>query len=73
MSQDGADHHPLTITVNDVSNNLEKIIATIDDPISNPTTIPMAYLSKFAKQEVTVVLSGNGGDEVFGGYERYRR
>lgn len=68
----GAEHHPFTISVKDVAESLEKIIGSIDDPISNPTAIPMAHLSKFAKEHVTVVLSGNGGDEVFGGYERYR-
>jgi asparagine synthase (glutamine-hydrolysing) len=68
----GAEHHPLTITTKDVADSLENIIGSIDDPISNPTAIPMAHLSKFAKEKVTVALSGNGGDEVFGGYERYR-
>lgn len=68
----GAEHHPLILSVEDIANNLEEVIGSIDDPISNPTSIPMALLSKFAKREVTVVLSGNGGDELFGGYERYR-
>lgn len=68
----GAEHHPLKISTKDVVDNLERVIGTIDDPISNPTAIPMALLSKFAKQDVTVALSGNGGDELFGGYERYR-
>lgn len=68
----GADHHPLTINIKDVADGLEEVIASIDDPISNPTAIPMAHLSRFAKREVTVALSGDGGDELFGGYERYR-
>ncbi len=68
----GAEHHPLIIHVRDVAERLEDIVGSIDDPISNPTAIAMAHLSKFAKKEVTVVLSGNGGDELFGGYERYR-
>ncbi len=68
----GAEHHPLIISVKDVAESLEDIIGSMDDPISNPTAIPMAHLSKFAKKEVTVVLSGNGGDELFGGYARYR-
>ena len=68
----GAEHHPLTLGVTDVAEHLEEIISAIDDPVSNPTAIAMAVLARFAKQEVTVVLSGNGGDELFGGYERYR-
>jgi len=67
----GAEHYPLTISASDVASKLEKIIASIDDPISNPTAIPMAFLSHFAKKEVTVVFSGDGGDELFGGYDRY--
>lgn len=50
----------------------EEIIKQNDDPISNPTSIAMMYLARQAKKEVSVVLSGNGGDELFGGYERYR-
>jgi asparagine synthase (glutamine-hydrolysing) len=68
----GADHHPLKISVKDVADSLEDVIGSIDDPISNPTAIPMSHLSKFAKKEVTVVLTGNGGDELFGGYDRYK-
>lgn len=68
----GAEHHPLILGEKEVAVSLEDIIGTMDDPISNPTAIAMAHLSRFAKQEVTVALSGNGGDELFGGYERYR-
>jgi asparagine synthase (glutamine-hydrolysing) len=68
----GAIHYPLTINADEVAKNLEEVIGSIDDPVSNPTSVPMAILSKFTKHEVTVVLSGNGGDELFGGYERYR-
>lgn len=68
----GADHHELILTSHDVAESLETVVGNIDDPISNPTAIAMAHLSRFAKREVTVVLSGNGGDELFGGYERYR-
>lgn len=68
----GTEHHTLMLKISDVADNLEDILGGVDDPISNPTSIPMALLSKFAKSEVTVVLSGNGGDEIFGGYERYR-
>lgn len=68
----GADHHVLLVTAEDVARELIPTIESMDDPISNPTAIPMRLLSRFAKKEVTVVLSGNGGDEFFGGYERYR-
>ncbi len=68
----GSEHYPMTIGAKDVADSLEDIIGSIDDPVSNPTAIPMAHLSRFAKKEVTVSLSGNGGDELLGGYERYR-
>jgi len=68
----GSEHHELRINSKDVAGSLEKIIESMDDPISNPTAIAMYHLAKFSKQHVTVVLSGNGGDELFGGYERYR-
>jgi asparagine synthase (glutamine-hydrolysing) len=68
----GATHRAITLSATDVARELESIIGSIDDPISNPTAIPMAFLSRFAKKDVTVVLAGDGGDELFGGYERYR-
>lgn len=68
----GAEHYELLITAEDVARELIPAIESMDEPISNPTAIPMRLLSKFAKKHVTVVLSGNGGDELFGGYERYR-
>lgn len=68
----GSEHYELTLTSKDVAESLEKVIGSMDDPISNPTAVAMYHLAKFSKQHVTVVLSGNGGDELFGGYERYR-
>lgn len=68
----GSEHYELTLTSKDVAESLEKVIGSMDDPISNPTAIAMYHLAKFSKKHVTVVLSGNGGDELFGGYERYR-
>lgn len=65
-------HHEVLVRPGDVWENLEKAIWHLDEPISNPTIIPMFILSRFAKERVAVVLSGDGGDELFGGYERYR-
>ncbi|TAL49401.1 asparagine synthase (glutamine-hydrolyzing) [Patescibacteria group bacterium] len=65
-------HHAVEITPDDVASSLEEAVAGRDDPISNPTAIPMLFLANFTKKFVTVALSGDGGDELFGGYERYR-
>lgn len=65
-------HHEILVKPEEVWKNLENAIWHLDEPISNPTIIPMLILSKFAKERVAVVLSGDGGDELFGGYERYR-
>lgn len=68
----GAEHHGVMLSIKDVASSLEETLGHMDDPISNPTSLAMAHLSAFAKKHVSVVLSGNGGDELFGGYERYR-
>ncbi|PIP86835.1 asparagine synthase (glutamine-hydrolyzing) [Candidatus Campbellbacteria bacterium CG22_combo_CG10-13_8_21_14_all_36_13] len=68
----GTKHNELLITPKDVLDNAEFVISNTDDLISNPTSIPMYLLAKFTKNKVAVALSGDGGDEVFGGYDRYR-
>lgn len=43
----------------------------MDEPFADAAVIPLYYLAKFAKPEITVALSGDGGDEIFGGYPKY--
>src|SRR3989344_2027555 len=68
----GTKHNQLLISVKDARHSFEEVVSQCDDPVSNPTSIAMMLLAKFAKSKVSVVLTGSGGDELFGGYERYR-
>ncbi len=67
----GADHNELVISAADVRRNLEKIVWHLDEPNFNPTAAAIFSLSEMAKKQVAVVLGGDGGDELFGGYPRY--
>jgi len=68
----GARH--VTVTVNEamVWRHLPEIVACMDDPAADYAIIPTWFLARQARQEVKVVLCGEGGDEIFGGYGRYR-
>lgn len=68
----GTNHNEVLISPDDALSVLEKSIRHLDEPISNPTSISMMILAQFAKKKVDVVLGGDGGDELFGGYERYK-
>jgi len=52
--------------------SLDKVVFSMDEPYSNPAALSFYFLCKEAKKDVTVVLSGDGGDEVFAGYSGYR-
>ena len=50
---------------------LEEILYMMDEPHSNPSIIPLYFLAELASREVAVVLTGEGADELFGGYDEY--
>lgn len=68
----GAEHVTLTVTHDMVWRDLPKIVAAMDDPAADYAIIPTWFLARAARERVKVVLSGEGGDEIFGGYGRYR-
>ncbi len=68
----GAHHETLEITEAMVWRHLPEIVAAMDDPAADYAIIPSWFLARRARQDVKVVLCGEGGDEVFGGYGRYR-
>lgn len=59
------------ITPDEFFDNLDKIMYYSDEPHANLSAVPLYFLSKMTKDYVTVVLSGEGADELFGGYESY--
>ena len=68
----GAQHETIEITRDMVWRDLPKIVAAMDDPAADYAIIPSWFLAQRARQDVKVVLSGEGGDEIFAGYGRYR-
>ncbi len=67
----GTDHHQ-TIVKPDAIRMLPALVATYDEPFADQSAIPTYHLSQMTRQHVTVALSGDGGDELFYGYNRYR-
>lgn len=67
------DHVETIFTFEDFMTMVPRVAAALDDPTFDPAVLPTYKLGKLAKEKVTVVLSGEGGDEVFAGYGRYRK
>jgi asparagine synthase (glutamine-hydrolysing) len=68
----GARHEAIEVTEAETWRHLPQIVACMDDPAADYAIIPTWFLARRARQEVKVVLSGEGGDEIFAGYGRYR-
>ncbi len=67
----GSVNHKKLITAEECFDKLPTIQYHMDEPQSNPSSVPLYFLAELARQHVTVVLSGEGADELFGGYDWY--
>lgn len=64
-------HHEIRISFDSLVNDVEKILSNYGEPFFDSSAIPSYYVSREAKKYLTVILNGDGGDELFGGYRRY--
>lgn len=69
----GTRHHEIVCDAQESMRLIEKLPLFFDEPFADPSALPCLLLNKYARQHVTVALSGDGGDESFLGYTRYRR
>jgi asparagine synthase (glutamine-hydrolysing) len=67
-----ANPHEIVIDETDFFGALPRLVWHEDEPIAHPSSVPLYFVSKLASEHVKVVLTGEGSDELFGGYARYR-
>lgn len=68
----GTDHHEVRVGMEEFFNSMPNLVWHEDEPISWPSSISLYYVSQIAAKKVRVVLTGEGSDEMFAGYSRYR-
>lgn len=68
----GTEHREVTVGMDDFFGTLPRLIWQEDEPIAWPSSVSLYFVSKLAAEHVKVVLTGEGSDELFAGYERYR-
>lgn len=68
----GTEHHEMILRPGDLLSALDDITWQLDEPLADSSCLPVYYVSQLAAQHVKVVLSGDGGDEIFAGYRKYQ-
>src|SRR5260370_9615163 len=68
----GSRHNAMTITSKDFADFLPKFAWHMEEPVCEPQAVALYYVSRLAKDFVKVLISGEGGDEAFAGYQTYR-
>jgi asparagine synthase (glutamine-hydrolysing) len=69
----GSKHHTQHVSERELLECLSDMTRSYDEPFSDPSMLPTMQLCRFAREHVTVCLSGDGADELFGGYMKYQR
>jgi asparagine synthase (glutamine-hydrolysing) len=69
----GSRHHCLMLAPGDVLTGMDRWVETFDEPFGDHAALPTMALAEFARQTVKVVLTGEGADEIFGGYDNYAK
>ena len=68
----GTDHHEIHVDISEYLGVLPDIAWYFDEPVADPSAVSLYFVAQAAREHVTVVLSGEGADELFGGYRIYR-
>lgn len=68
----GTDHCEVRVSMKEAADTLPKIVWHLDEPVADAACVPLYFLARRAREEVTVVLSGEGADEILAGYSIYR-
>jgi asparagine synthase (glutamine-hydrolysing) len=68
----GVKHVPIEVTAQEFADAIPAVVWYLDDPVADPALVPLYFVAREARKHVKVVLSGEGADELFGGYTIYR-